>query len=169
MPDSQPSTPDSEPRSWLLLVSGPGEPAFNMALDEALLVTAPERGRPVLRLYGWSAPAATFGYFQRHAEVARLTALRPLIRRPTGGGLVPHDADWTYSLAFPVGHEWHSLRADESYRRIHEWNAVKRIISDEIDRQRRNAPVIVQIRVCSNRDAICSRSQFSDSGERDGR
>ena len=34
---------------------------------------------------------------------------------------MPHDADWTYSLAFPPGHEWHSLKAEESYRRVHEW------------------------------------------------
>jgi hypothetical protein len=34
---------------------------------------------------------------------------------------VPHDADWTYSLAFPPGHEWHSLKAEASYRRVHEW------------------------------------------------
>jgi len=34
---------------------------------------------------------------------------------------VPHDRDWTYSLAFPPGHEWHSLKAEESYRRVHEW------------------------------------------------
>ena len=77
--------------------------------------------RPVLRFYGWTEPAATFGYFQKYAEVERATSLRPLIRRPTGGGIVPHDADWTYSLAFPPGHEWHSLKAEESYRRVHEW------------------------------------------------
>jgi len=34
---------------------------------------------------------------------------------------VPHDADWTYSLVFPPGHEWHSLKAEASYRRVHEW------------------------------------------------
>jgi len=106
---------------WLLLQSGPCPPAFNMALDEALLEAMPRLGRPVLRFYGWTEPAATFGYFQKYAEVERATLLRPLIRRPTGGGIVPHDADWTYSLAFPPGHEWHSLKAEESYRCVHEW------------------------------------------------
>jgi len=92
-----------------------------MALDEALLDAMPRLGKPVLRFYGWTEPAASFGYFQKHAEVERLTLLRPLVRRPTGGGLVPHDADWTYSLAFPAAHAWHRLKALESYRRVHEW------------------------------------------------
>jgi lipoate-protein ligase A len=92
-----------------------------MAWDEALLEAAPRLGRPVLRLYGWTEAAATFGYFQKFTEIQRLTELRPLIRRPTGGGLVPHDADWTYSLAFPQGDPWHQLKAVESYRRAHEW------------------------------------------------
>ena len=107
--------------SWLLMESGPCDPAFNMALDEALLHAAPRLSRPVLRFYGWTEPAASFGYFQHYAEVERLVQLRPLFRRPTGGGIVPHDGDWTYSLAFPPGSEWYALRAVESYRRIHEW------------------------------------------------
>ena len=106
---------------WFLLYSGPCPAAFNMALDEALLESMPRLGRPVLRFYGWTEPAATFGYFQKYADVERATHLRPLIRRPTGGGIVPHDADWTYSLVFPSGHEWHSLKAEASYRRVHEW------------------------------------------------
>ena len=77
--------------------------------------------RPVLRFYGWSQPAASFGYFQRYREIEGLTLLRPLVRRPTGGGLVPHDADWTYSLAFPTNHPWYSFTAVESYRCVHEW------------------------------------------------
>lgn len=108
---------------WLFLDSGPGEPAWNMALDEALFEASYELGRPVLRFYGWSAPAATFGYFQHYAEVAAWTPLRPLIRRITGGGLVPHDADWTYSLVFPPDHPWTALRASDSYQQLHEWVA----------------------------------------------
>jgi lipoate-protein ligase A len=107
--------------NWLLLNSGKCDPAFNMALDEALLENVSRLDAPVLRFYGWTEPAATFGYFQKIAEVERATQLRPLIRRPTGGGIVPHDADWTYSAIFPPGHEWHSLKAEESYRRIHDW------------------------------------------------
>ena len=106
---------------WFLFESGDGEATLNMALDEALLEMMPRLGRPVLRFYGWSEPAASFGYFQKYAAVESATALRPLVRRPTGGGIVPHDADWTYSLAFPAGCEWHSLRATESYRRMHAW------------------------------------------------
>src|SRR6266550_3813367 len=65
-----------------LLQSGPGESAFNMALDEVLLQAMPRLGRPVLRFYGWTERAASFGYFQRYAEVERLVHLRPLVRRP---------------------------------------------------------------------------------------
>jgi lipoate-protein ligase A len=107
--------------NWHLLNSGKCDAAFNMALDEALLEAMPRLQKPVLRFYGWTEPAATFGYFQKYADVAAATKLRPLIRRPTGGGIVPHDADWTYSVVFPPGHEWHLLKAEESYRRIHDW------------------------------------------------
>jgi lipoate-protein ligase A len=92
-----------------------------MALDEALLDASPRLGQPVLRFYGWTEPAATFGYSQRHDEVAALTSLRPLLRRPTGGGLVPHDGDWTYTLVFPPSHPWYSLHARASYERVHAW------------------------------------------------
>jgi lipoyl(octanoyl) transferase len=107
--------------SWLFLNSGRCAAAFNMALDEVLLENVSRLGQPVLRFYGWTEPAATFGYFQKFSDVESATPLRPLIRRPTGGGIVPHDADWTYSVIFPAGHEWHSLKAGESYRRIHDW------------------------------------------------
>src|SRR5215471_6615450 len=92
-----------------------------MAFDEALLEAMPRLGFAVLRFYSWTEPAASFGYFQHYSEVQLLTPLRPLVRRPTGGGIVPHDCDWTYSLVFPNDHEWYALTAVESYRRVHLW------------------------------------------------
>lgn len=113
--------PVKSANAWYRLRSGPGGHDYNMALDAALLEAAPSLGRPVLRFYSWTEPAASFGYFQKYAEVEQMTLLRPLVRRPTGGGLVPHDADWTYSLIFPPSDAWHALKALESYHRVHEW------------------------------------------------
>ena len=107
--------------SWYYLDSGNGEAAWNMALDEALMLCVAKLGRPVLRFYGWTEPAATFGYFQKFADIAAWTPLRPLIRRSTGGGLVPHDADWTYSVIIPPAHAWYQMRAVESYLHLHRW------------------------------------------------
>ncbi len=109
------------PERWLILRSGASHYDFNMALDEALLEAMPRLDTPVLRFYGWLESAASFGYFQKYADVEALTTLRPLVRRPTGGGIVPHSADWTYSLTFPPSHEWYSVPAVESYRRVHQW------------------------------------------------
>lgn len=111
----------ASPDCWLVVDSGPCDYAFNMAFDEALMEHAPELGRPVLRFYAWAQPAASFGYSQKISEIERVTQLRPLVRRPTGGGLVPHDADWTYSVVIPPTHAWYELRAAESYERMHRW------------------------------------------------
>ena len=92
-----------------------------MALDEALLESGVRLNSPILRFYGWTKAAASFGYFQHYLDVEKATRLRPLVRRPTGGGLVPHDCDWTYSAVFPPNHPWYSLSAVESYQQIHEW------------------------------------------------
>jgi len=92
-----------------------------MAWDEALMEASGAIGKPVLRFYSWIGAPATFGYSQRYSEIERATMLRPLIRRPTGGGLVPHNHDWTYSLIFLPAHFWYRMRAIESYQRLHEW------------------------------------------------
>ncbi|MDD4170020.1 MAG: lipoate--protein ligase family protein [Desulfotomaculaceae bacterium] len=92
---------------WRLIDSGPGEPSWNMAVDEAL-VTRHARGEspPVLRLYTWSPPALSLGYFQKTAGI-RFDLLDNLgivpVRRSTGGRAVLHYGDLTYSLAVSLG------------------------------------------------------------------
>lgn len=107
--------------TWRFLRDGPGPAGWNMAVDEALLRTALPGQPPYLRVYGWSEPAASFGLLQRAQEVRQWTPLRPLVRRPTGGGLVPHIRDWTYTVLIPAGHPWHQWRAAASYRHLHLW------------------------------------------------
>ena len=97
-------------------------PTWNMAADELLLRQSALIGQAVLRFYSWNRSASSFGYFQRYSEVSLWTDLRPLIRRPTGGGLVRHDEnEWTYSLTFPAGQPWWHLKAEISYKRVHNW------------------------------------------------
>ena len=73
-----------------LIRSGPGSPAFNLALDEALLRT----GADALRLYAWDPPGYSLGFFQRAAEHA-VPAGFVLVRRPTGGGAIAHTGELT--------------------------------------------------------------------------
>lgn len=93
----------------------------NMAMDQALLENSNRLGQPLIRFYSWIGDPATFGYFQKYTDVASMTSLRPLVRRPTGGGLVKHSSDWTYSVIIPKAHEWWGIAAEASYERIHEW------------------------------------------------
>ena len=73
--------------------------ALNMAIDEALLEQARQ---PVLRFYGWSRPSLSFGYFGKFADVAAEIEQRDVVRRWTGGGIVWHGEDLTYSLVTPA-------------------------------------------------------------------
>ncbi|MCF7668628.1 MAG: hypothetical protein K9N48_02510 [Verrucomicrobia bacterium] len=111
----------SQTDQWLSWNSGPHTAAENMAIDEALLLSISTIGAPILRFYSWCENAASFGYFQEYSVVCQATKLRPLVRRPTGGGLVPHSNDWTYSLTIPPSHPWHSLKAQDSYEAMHTW------------------------------------------------
>lgn len=90
--------------------------ALNMARDLLMLEAYPDPARCRFRCYGWSEPAYTFGVSQRWAEWSpRAPAGCALVRRPTGGGLVSHLADWTFALAMPATHPIHALDALESY------------------------------------------------------
>ena len=69
-----------------------------MAIDEALLESATI---PTIRFYRWIHPALSFGYFGKLSDVAIYAAERDLVRRWTGGGIVFHGNDLTYSVMIP--------------------------------------------------------------------
>ena len=98
---------------WRLLEHGEGSPAYNMAVDEALLR---EVQAPVLRVYRWNIPAISLGYFQ---PAVLAPVARPFVRRYTGGGLVDHAQDVTYTVVVPREHPWMELSAPDSYEQIH--------------------------------------------------
>ena len=89
--------------------------AWNMAADETLHNTA---DHPILRIYKWSEPAVTIGRSQLYP--ANIPAGHAIIRRPTGGGIVWHTADLTYTLALPAEHPITRMDISASYALIHE-------------------------------------------------
>jgi lipoyl(octanoyl) transferase len=100
-----------------------GGAAENMATDFMMLQRYPREGVARYRHYGWRAPSFTFGYSQKISFVRDQLpagAAVELCRRPTGGGIVDHRDDWTYSLVIPRGHPFEEASATQSYRAIHE-------------------------------------------------
>ncbi len=90
----------------------------NMSRD-ALLLSELE-GDPILHLYDWDGPSATYGHFiepKNHLDLAAVESLSlSLARRPTGGGIVFHIWDYAFSFLMPSGHPLFSLNALENYR-----------------------------------------------------
>lgn len=88
-----------------------------MAVDQWLLET---RDKPLLRVYRWRPGWGSFGYFVPLAEAENAMPDRQWVRRWTGGGIVDHAQDWTYTLVVP-GRQWLAvMRGGESYRVVHQ-------------------------------------------------
>lgn len=75
----------------------------NMATDRALLACLPDISGIIFRHYEWTDDYVSFGYSQKFEDVQKRCKTEPnlLMRRPTGGGIVFHENDWTYTLLIP--------------------------------------------------------------------
>ncbi len=90
---------------WRWLDTGVGHAAWNMAVDEALLLSCDEQPQVTLRFYRWERPTLSLGYFQSLSEIdLEECAQRGFawIRRPTGGRAVLHQHELTYSFVAPI-------------------------------------------------------------------
>jgi lipoate-protein ligase A len=75
--------------------------------------------RPTLRFYRWGSPAVSFGYFSRFEDVRAFSNDRELVRRWTGGGIVMHGHDLTYSFVIPPSDSLFGKPAREIYSLVH--------------------------------------------------
>ncbi|PZR76587.1 MAG: hypothetical protein DLM73_02260 [Chthoniobacterales bacterium] len=97
--------------------------ALNMAVDEALLEST---ATPALRFYRWLSPALSFGYFGSYADVSDRQSEREIVRRWTGGGIVLHGNDLTYSMIIPTAHPFLARSSLEIYSALHD--AIRRAL-----------------------------------------
>ena len=74
---------------------------------------------PTIRFYRWRSPALSFGYFGKFSDVAIYAAERDLVRRWTGGGIVFHGDDLTYSIVIPASDPAFDESSIAIYEKIH--------------------------------------------------
>jgi lipoate-protein ligase A len=124
-----------EPTPFRLIMSGTASGAWNMGVDEALLIDAAEHGVGTLRFYTWSEPTLSLGYFQRYEDRHQHAASRDCacVRRQTGGGAILHDQELTYSITLPPRHPL-TRHSETLYTVVHE--AFIRVLADQPDGRR---------------------------------
>ncbi|MCF6137873.1 lipoate--protein ligase family protein [Pseudalkalibacillus berkeleyi] len=110
---------------WYFIDSGACSPAYNMALDEALLEWHSKGEiKPVVRFYEWNPATLSVGYFQKVEKEINLDAVEKhgygFVRRPTGGRAVLHDQELTYSVIVSEEHPKMPQSVTEAYRVISE-------------------------------------------------
>lgn len=103
-----------------LILDKPRSGTLNMAIDE-MLMEAQElpAASPALRIYSWDTPCRTLGYFQSIDE-QRKRGKGPLVRRITGGGLVSHGKDVTFSLTLKESELSFMKDVKTSYLKVNE-------------------------------------------------
>jgi lipoate-protein ligase A len=93
-------------QTWRLIVDGPEDGAWNMAVDRAVLRARVRDEVPAtVRLYRWRRPTVTLGRHQAldDVDLDACSALGfDIVRRPTGGRGVLHDDELTYSVVASV-------------------------------------------------------------------
>jgi lipoate-protein ligase A len=108
----------------LVLIVDPRAPgAVNMRRDQELQEQVLEQGGGgTVRLYGFSPPCLSLGRTQSEDDVDLEACARDgvdVVRRPTGGRAVLHDAEVTYSVTCRVTDPTFGGGVMESCRRIH--------------------------------------------------
>jgi lipoate-protein ligase A len=111
-------------KEWLLIVDRvPLNGSWNMAVDDYLFHSLPESPSTYLRFYRWQRPTVSLGYSQNIRRVVDLKYCEEqgvdIVRRMTGGKLVLHHKEVTYSVCSSDGETFTSKLVD-SYRLISE-------------------------------------------------
>lgn len=106
-----------------LILDEPRRASLNMAIDEFFLENFKNQN-PILRVYFWSEACYTIGYFQNlEIEKKKFNCEKknmPIVRRITGGGLVRHGQDVTFSLVIPASSYFLPRDIKSSYLKINE-------------------------------------------------
>ena len=90
-------------KKWFFIHDrNPGKGSWNMAVDDYLFRNLDDRPQTFLRFYTWKKPTVSLGYSQKSEKVLNEEFCRKndieVVRRITGGKLVLHFREVTYSI-----------------------------------------------------------------------
>jgi lipoate-protein ligase A len=139
---------------WRVVDTGTSPAAEVMAYDAKLLEELAENPFPILHLYEWKHPSATYGHFSQPEKLLSDEAqdLIDLARRPTGGGVIFHVADWAFSILIPASHPNCFQNTLENYAYVNAlvMEGIKRLLGKET-----NATLLPREPVASCEEAGC--------------
>lgn len=100
----------------VILQTPPLDVFSQMAIDELVACDKTLENKNFLRFFNWQEQKAiTFGYAQRSKSLKeQLEAGYKITRRPSGGGVVYHDGDLTFSIVFTS-----TDKVEEIYKNLH--------------------------------------------------
>jgi lipoate-protein ligase A len=94
-------------KTFRLIRSQPASATYNMELDKKILGRYLEDGVPVFRVYGWEKPSFTYGVSGSPEGLLDLERCErdsvDVVKRMTGGGILFHDDEITYSFVCGKG------------------------------------------------------------------
>ena len=89
-------------KRFKLIRSKPANASSNMSIDEGIFLRYLKERIPVFRIYSWEAPSFTYGFSQKPEEELDLPLCHKdgvgIAKRLTGGGVLFHDNEVTYSI-----------------------------------------------------------------------
>lgn len=111
----------NSPKWYLLWHREPLKGSWNMAVDDYLFRTLDQTPITYVRFYRWERPTVSLGYSQKVSRVVNLPYCQrngvDIVRRLTGGKLVLHNKEVTYSVCSSDSKTFTSTLKG-SYRRI---------------------------------------------------
>lgn len=109
---------------WKIIDTGENHAQTNMDIDDNLLQAMEANDPPILHLYKWKGESITYGHFIKTAHFFDMENIRKnsfeLARRPTGGGIIFHSWDYTFSVLVPSNNRLFSNNTLENYRWINQ-------------------------------------------------
>ncbi|MFW6131425.1 MAG: lipoate--protein ligase family protein [Candidatus Aminicenantaceae bacterium] len=106
---------------WIIIDREPLNGSLNMAIDEFLFQSLKSSPGTFLRFYRWKNPTVSLGYSQKMEKVVDESFCRQngidIVRRMTGGKLVLHHKEITYSVS-SSDNDLFTSRLKESYKLI---------------------------------------------------